>query len=71
VCLAWGVRTPDVDWLQREYGMSRATAFRFRAAYQRAARESFDQMQPTDALPAETLKQRPDPVIPLEDDDGR
>jgi len=51
--------------------MSRATAFRFRAAYQRAARESFDQMQPTDALPAETLKQRPDPVIPLEDDDGR
>lgn len=51
--------------------MSRVTAFRFRAAYQRAACESLDQMQPTDALSAETLKQRPDPVIPLEDDDGR
>ena len=28
-------------------------------------------MREFDALPAEMLQQRPDPVIPLEDDDGR
>lgn len=28
-------------------------------------------MHDFDVLPAQTLKQRPDPVIPLEDDDGR
>lgn len=33
IALRCGKRVPTVEWLQSEFGMGRATAYRWRAAY--------------------------------------